>query len=467
METQEPKPEQAGEIPNHGAPKIPINPVDIALKSAYGFGLPLTGGDNTAKLGKGEQTTPQSVPDKDGKEKADKRKIEFEGPDVMVQRLVFGRPLVIIKEPEDTAKEELTTYESQPEPEPKPELEPTTVPVPTNQEVVPIDHDRAIRFYEQLKQADKKIDSQENALNLQTIKELSGFKDVDTTIQKLALEYSKEDFDPQVYHLLTLQEISEKLTTELEEKTGWDNTVHQDNVAAVGLALNIEINNLTSQILRQPEPVQLSPLLTKEVVRPAPSTPPPSERPVPPSSEPLPSSIEPVIESKPGLPIIIPDNTPGNNFEKVLNHILESSQNSTEQIGVNPDVFIRYLQHTIKFPRGVGFKGTPSARITKDEGKNILTTKGSIRGGIGPITKGEVNFTITLRDNDQGGVEIIYKSIDYSGETAKRKAEVEEKLGSLNQTIIDQINGRLNQFWEVAHFRIADYKLIFDFRKKQ
>lgn len=107
---------------------------------------------------------------------------------------------------------------------------------------------KADEFYAQLEQVSHHISDQQNALNLQNIKTLEGFTEVETPIQNLVSDYSRKDFNLQSHHLLSIQEISEKLAEELEEKRGWDKTAHDNNVAAIALALNLEITNRASQI---------------------------------------------------------------------------------------------------------------------------------------------------------------------------------------------------------------------------
>lgn len=77
------------------------------------------------------------------------------------------------------------------------------------------------------------------------------YTEVENPIQSLASDFSRKDFNLQSHHLLSIQDISEKLARELEEKRGWDKTAHDHNVAAIALALNLEITNRASQISEQ------------------------------------------------------------------------------------------------------------------------------------------------------------------------------------------------------------------------
>lgn len=100
------------------------------------------------------------------------------------------------------------------------------------------DEEEAREFYNQLDQTNKLTDDQQIANNLQKMKGLAGFREIDQAIQNLSLDLSREAYTFSTQAGLILKGISEKLTEELENTGGWDKGEHQNNIAAVALALN-------------------------------------------------------------------------------------------------------------------------------------------------------------------------------------------------------------------------------------
>ena len=122
METQDPDSVPPADTPSPDATRKPIDPVDMALRYTYGFGLPPT--REEIEKAQAAKPTDKTVVNNTA---SDRRSAMFEDAAATV---MFGGPLVVRKEPEeigkenaigdDTRAEELASNVLQPEPEPEP-----------------------------------------------------------------------------------------------------------------------------------------------------------------------------------------------------------------------------------------------------------------------------------------------------------------------------------------------------------
>lgn len=385
------------------------------------------------------------------------KRLEFDSSDVMVQKLVYGRPLVVKKDAVD-ATVSIPTL-------PAPETAPTgSTPIEDQ-----TDEEKANQFYDEINKAAESIDDQQNAKNLEIIRSMAGFREIDPIIQSLVLEFSKDDFVSLSSHILTLKSLAEKLAPGLRSNDPQHNKP-ESIIPIIALALNLEITNRTNTMSREGQESAQGASATPEdpvtAIPQSPGIPPPS--PTPGSNTPaetsevtdqiLSETSEVTSEeiSEPELPRrIIPKNTSGNQLIKVMDSILEQTNSEALGLELDPNTLASYVKETVKLPNKASFHGTPKAEITKDpNGRIILTVTGSAGGPFGLV--GNVEFSVKIGNRNTGGIEVIDQpEIKLSGQAKNYKEMIEEQIKNINQVLLTQTSQRINKNWEAVNFEIS------------
>lgn len=154
-----------------------------------------------------------------------------------------------------------------------------------------------------------------------------------------------------------------------------------------------------------------------------------------------------------------------------VNDMLRACQEDATAIEVSPATLASYLKEAVKIPVKKGpktftasFRSPPILTIIGER----LTASGSIGASPLGISLGSVDFSVTMHNLPEGGVEMedSPRQIDYKGLATANKDEIEARIANLNQELLNAVNARINPDWEATNFRIANGGLEFNFERK-
>lgn len=109
-----------------------------------------------------------------------------------------------------------------------------------------------------------------------------------------------------------------------------------------------------------------------------------------------------------------------------------------------------------------GYKLDESDAVIKTtNGEHSFVVSGKVN-----VPFGSAAFTAILANNAAGGITVQTHTLDLQGSANFARGEIEKYITNLDEKIVEQINAKVDQAWEVANMKIGEDTLEMEFKKK-